>query len=869
MNQLPNIDPPRWPVKLLRFFLKKEYLEEIEGDMEEVFRENAEQYSIRKARRIYAFEIFSLLRPVLLKNLSSISHFNQHAMFKNYFKISFRNLLKNPVNSFINIFGLAAAIGFCVFSYAFSQWTFNTDQFHEHKNETFLITYTANKNGTIQEYGKTPAPLGELLRQDFAQSGKVCMVKDRAVVMKHQDHVYHERVRLTDPEFLEMLTFPLKWGTPESLTDINSIILSEAMSEKYFGDENPIGRSITMIYDQNKSKEFKITGVAKEFPRSRTISFSFLINFQNAKIFDPGFNPHDWKTLVDATFIFLNDPAAVQSVKASMDKYRQLQNQTVEEQWAISSFGFEALATLHKASERIIDDISRSSRTNYVSIIFMVGISILLLILACVNYINIAIATAAKRLKELGVRKSIGASRGALIVQFLSENVVITFFALLVGLILGYTFFIPGFEFLWSFDMDFSLTDFSLWFFLLGILLITSILSGLYPSLYISRFQVVGILKGSVKFGQKNPLTKGFLSLQLILSCVFITCSVLFTQNSIYLSKRPWGYNNRQALYTKVPDVSAYEKLSALMLQHPDVLSISGSQHHVGKSHVTTVVEFPDRKLEVDQLAVDANYFETLELNVKEGRTFVESEQGDKNALIVNEAMVSNMGWTNAIGEQLRIDTVEYEVVGVVSDFHNYSFDEKIKPTIFSNAAKENYRFLSLKVKKGTTLKAQQMMQANWAKLFPETPYEGAYQEDVWGAYYEQLDIYSIVWKVIAGIAVSLATLGLYGLVRLNIEGRTKEFSIRKVLGAGLKNIARTITSQYTILFATTIIIGAPLGYTLGKWIIEMSFPYHAPIDLSAVAIAVVIILTVLMGTISTQILKVQKANPVDGLKVE
>jgi ABC-type antimicrobial peptide transport system permease subunit len=217
----------------------------------------------------------------------------------------------------------------------------------------------------------------------------------------------------------------------------------------------------------------------------------------------------------------------------------------------------------------------------------------------------------------------------------------------------------------------------------------------------------------------------------------------------------------------------------------------------------------------------------------------------------------------------MRIDSIEYEVIGVVKDFHTYNFDEKIKPLIFTTAEKSDYRYLSIKVKDGSELKVQQALQENWTKLFPEIPFEGGYQEDVWGFYYEQLKIYSIVWYVIAGIAVMLATLGLYGLVRLNIEGRTKEFSIRKVLGAGLKNIAATIVGQYLILFTTTIIIGAPLGYILGKRLIEFTSPYHTPITFSAVGIALVIIAIVLLATIATQILKVQKANPVDGLKTE
>jgi putative ABC transport system permease protein len=541
MSQSHDIRPPKWPLKLLRFFIKKEFLEEIEGDMEEIFYDNVEQLSYKDAKRIYTWEMLRLLRPILLKNFEGIHKLNQAAMFKNYFKVSFRGLMKNPVNSFINIFGLAAAIGFCIFAYAFARWAYSTDEFHENKNSVYLTTFSADRDGKPQQYGTTPRPLGEMLRQDFTHVKKVCRIDDKSVVMKFEDNVFHERVRFTDPEFLEMFTFPMKWGTPGSLKDVNSIILSEKMSIKYFGEENPVGQTILMIFDKDRSKAFKVTGVAKEFPKSRSFAFEFLVNFENVRTYDTAYDFHEWNAFVNATFIQLDNPSDIKTIEAGMEKYRKLQNEAAQPEWAISSFSFEPLATLHERTETIRDDIAKSSHDNYISVIFMSVIGAFLLALACSNYINIAIASAAKRLKEIGVRKSIGATRRIVIVQFLSENLVITFFALLFGLGLGMTFFIPGFELLWNFNMGFKLNDPTLWIFLPLILLITSIVSGIYPSFYISRFQVVSILKGNVKFGQRNPLTKIFLGFQLVLCCVFITCSVLFTQNTHYLTVNAAG----------------------------------------------------------------------------------------------------------------------------------------------------------------------------------------------------------------------------------------------------------------------------------------------------------------------------------------
>ena len=210
MNAHSDVRPPRWPLRILRWLVKREYIEEIEGDMEEIFYECLKKHSRRKANWTYTRETLKLLRPILMQNFEGIERLNQYGMLKNYFKVSFRGLMKNPVNSFINVFGLAVAIGLCVFGYAFARWTYSTDQFHENKNSVYLTTFFANRDGVNQQYGTTPRPLGEMLRADFAQIRNVCRVEDRPVVMKHKDNVFHERVRYVDPEFLVMFTFPPK-----------------------------------------------------------------------------------------------------------------------------------------------------------------------------------------------------------------------------------------------------------------------------------------------------------------------------------------------------------------------------------------------------------------------------------------------------------------------------------------------------------------------------------------------------------------------------------------------------------------------------------------------------------------------------------
>jgi ABC-type antimicrobial peptide transport system permease subunit len=288
----------------------------------------------------------------------------------------------------------------------------------------------------------------------------------------------------------------------------------------------------------------------------------------------------------------------------------------------------------------------------------------------------------------------------------------------------------------------------------------------------------------------------------------------------------------------------------------------------VGKNHKTTVLHFPNRDYEVDQLSVDAKYFSTLGLQLKEGRVFNDFEGSDRQAVVINEALAKSIG-ENSIGQIFRIDTIQYEVVGVLKEFHSYPFKQLVRPVIFKVADKTDYRFLTLKARTDSEIEVYQSLQSAWSELFPEIPFEGGLQEDVWGFYYQEIGIYKLVWSVFAFLAVSLAILGLYGLIRLNVEGRTKEFSIRKVLGAGLKNITASVASQYMTLFIVALVIGAPLGHWSATWLINFAYEYHMPITFSSVSIAVVMMILVLFATVSTQIRKVLKSNPVDGLKVE
>lgn len=854
--------------KIFEWFCKPDLFEELQGDLEEAFDENVETHGLRHARMTYRKEVIKMLRPSIIRFWQMPSFFNHTIMLKNYFKTSMRSLLKNPTSSFINIFGLSAAIGICILVYGFARWTLGMDEFHEHRNEIYLATFMANRDGDLQQNGSSPRPLGEMLQDDFPQINAMTRIDDRKVIIKNDDDVFHESLRLTDKSFLKMFTFPLKWGDISSLGDVNSIILSEDVSIKYFGDNNPVGESIEVIFGQGISKSFTIGGVGVEFPTPHALHFDFLANIDNLTVADPALNMNDWGEFVNATLIKVDKKEDLLAIEEGMDKYAQIQN-GVNSDWQISSFTFEPIVTLDQKSEEIRSEVWWGSNSNYMAINFLIMIASFLMLLACLNYINISIVSASKRLKEIGIRKSIGATRQVVLFQFLIENIFITTIALFLGLFIGVKVIIPWFEALNDFDMNFKLMDWRLWVYLPMILIFTGLISGVYPALYISKFHVVSILKGVVKFGKRNGLSKVLLGLQLIVASVLITSAVMFTQNTNYIAERSWGYDPMNVVYVQSNDAQSLQRLEEAMLQNTDVIAASTVNHHLGRSIGQEVIGLPDRDFEVHELGVDADYMETMGLKLQSGRFFEDGLESDHHTIIVNELLVKKLGLGQPIGEVFSIDQTNYEVIGVVEDFHHDSFFEAVRPTILTFTNDNEQSFLAIRARKGSVGEVFVDLKKQWSALQPNEPFTGGYQTDVWGYYFEEINNHAQFWTGIATIAVLLAGLGLYGLVTLNVSGRLREFSIRKTLGAELRSLINIVLRQYTVLFAVALIIGAPASYFAVKSMFDVAYEYHVPMNSLGVIIAVGLLTSILLLVVAIQVRKVAKDDPVKGLRLE
>ena len=856
---------PKWPYLFFKFYCKRERFEEMHGDLEEYFYERVETKGMVKARWYYLRDVLRCCQPYAWKTPSFYKNSNL-IMFKNYFKTASRSALRNPLSSFINIFGLSMAIGVCVMTYSFMNQSLNTDKFHENKDKVFLTTIFADRDGKTSQYGVSPVPLAEHLKTDFANIEKVCRIDDHNTVIRLNDQVFYEDIRLVDGEFLEMFTFPLKWGDKASLYDPNSIILSEEVSNKYFKTENPIGKEVLVIFKSGEKKHFEIVGVAEDFPNMANIKFDFLINYSNIDVAMADHKPADWAKFLDATLIQLNDPTSIATVSNGMDKYLKLQNE-VNKDWAIQGFEFISIDELYLNSSDIQQAISYDDRRpGRVTLPF---IAAFMIILACLNYVNMAINSIAKRLKEIGVRKVMGADKRRVMIQFLAENVFITFCAMIFGLFLGMTVFMPWFEGISGEQYSIEISDHIFYLFMLGLLLLTGIASGIYPAFYISRFEAVKIFKGKIKLGRKGWLTQTFLGFQLVLACITITAAVIFVQNTNYQINRSWGYDQNHLMYIHTPSKEMYDKMKAEMEMSPYLENVSGTADHIGRKSSNVVAETLDRKYEVSELKVEPIYFKTMGVEMASGREWSQDVKYGNREVVVNQTFVNQLELEEPLGFEIKIRDNDYVIVGVINDLHNQPFGNEIQPMVFSQVNDGDQTFLIANITSGYDFKAYDEIESTWDELYPEIPLVGGLQADIWDGYFNMIGNFARFNKAVATIAVALALLGLYGLMTLNISGRIKELSIRKTLGANMMHLSKIMSKQYLALTIVSIGVGAPLGYFFTKFQLDMVFAY--PLDMGAyrVVIPVIILVVALILVVFSQVFRVNRFNPIKGLRTE
>ena len=787
-------------------------------------------------------------------------------MIRNYLKTAIRNLKRNKLISFINIFGLSLALGCCITVFTFLEFAYTQDNFHEKRDRVYLLTTEVNRDGTVRQWGDTPIPLSPMIAEDYPQVKSFTRMDWRSCAMKYEDLVFEENTSFVDKAFFEMFSFPLKYGSIDNFDSGTEIIIAESLSLKYFGDENPVGRQIVLKFPAN-TLSFTIGGVFEQFPRNASFYTNIAAPFPQILQADPNTSLDDWQDNIDAAFIELDDPASLPTVIDGMNKYIAIQNQA-EHEWPIEGIIPEVVETLSVRSEYISRDISGGSDAAGNIIMFVLGL--FMLILASFNYINTSIASGAQRLKEIGIRKVVGGVRTQLVFQFITENMIMTFMALLLGVLFAAVIFVPGFESLFSVGLALDFGSPRIWIFFIGITLITGIASGAYPAFYISSFKPIVIFRGRQKIG-KNRFTKIFLTFQFILSLLLISGGFAFVQNSKYQAERDWGYNKEQIVVVPIIESKDYAALRNEISQNPNIVALGGSGNHAGRSTPFAVIDVAGEKKEVRKLDIGKNYSEIMEFRLMKGRMLdAESAEDRENYVVVNQTFVNEMGIAgDPFAFTFRYDSSLYTIAGVIEDFHYNSFYDKIMPMFLRVISEENYSFLSVKTAGGKSNQVFGEIESSWKELFPDVPFLGFHQDEVWGWYFTNINGHGQLLGFVAILSIILSCMGLFGLVSLNVTFRMKEFSIRKALGANTMNLTRVMNKQFIVLLIIATILGIPLSYMAITGLMDIVYTYRMPNNAWPFFWGTVFLYLTSIATISSLIFKVLRNNPAQTLRAE
>ena len=880
---MTEIHPPKWPVKLLRFFLKKEYVEEIEGDMEEIFYDNAEVLSLSKAKRIYTWEMLKLLRPALLRNFKHVT-FNPFVMYKNYLKIAWRNLIKKKAYSFINIFGLGLGIGCCFLIFMYVQDELSYDNYHEKGDRIYRVLHgwegDPKAKAPIDSYWVWGnAPVGPALQNDFPEIEKVVQFSGRAdILLSVEDKLYQEDgILFMDSTVFDVFSWELVAGDPKTaLIAPYSIVLTETTARKYFGDEEALGKTLKGSDAPGRANpgDYTVTGIMKELPFNSHFRFNALLSLSTVKksrpeIFDA------WGYVDTYTYFLVNDQFNEANFMAKVPAFLERHKDYPDSKYTI------AIEPLKDAYLRTVAQRQPGQTGSLANIYVFSVIGLFILVIAIINFMNLSTARSLERCKEVGIRKSIGADRSSLIFQFLGESLLITFLSVFVaaGIVVVALPSMVDFT-----GKELTIENFINWqaapYILAGVLLI-GLVSGSYPALVLSRFSPVAVLKGITASNRGGiSLRRVLVIFQFSLSIALIAGTIIVYTQVNHLLDKDLGFDKERMLILDYNyDEEVNNKSEAIKIEmeaNPTVLSAAFSRSVPGSHfpNATTEIQTPEGEMKyltqpIFQVGLD--FVDHFGIELVAGRSYSREFPSDSTkALIINEAAARQYGYQNPadiIGKKFDQWGRTGEVIGVVKDFNYISLHQTIQPLTLPFEAYAS-RYLSLKIKSENLPQTISELEKIWTRLAPHRPFMYSFLDDDFNRQYRSDFIFRKLFTTFSCLAILIACLGLLGLATYTAEQRTKEIGIRKVLGADVQTIVLLLSNDFIKLVVVAIIIATPVSwYAMNIWL--DGFAYKMEIQAWMFVLAGVIALSIAVVTISYQSIKSALVNPVNSLRSE
>lgn len=799
-------------------------------------------------------------------------------MFKNYLKVTLRNLLKNKVFVSINIVGLGLALACCIVAYLNSKYSWDFDKNHVKANHIFHLHQMRDNQGDSREYGMVPMPMTDMVKNDIVGVDRIFRFENHTFTVRDVklDKVFQTAVSYADPGLLESFTFPLVHGDLTAYHNLEQAVVTEEYAQKFYGDADPMGKILTVFDDKGVSFNYVIGGVVQRAAQNSSVHFEIVLGFENRFRMYEDNAKGNWSHFTANTFVYLDDPDRADEVAKQMDKYLSMQNQANPDHQA-TKFVLSPMDNHAQISNDIRWD-RLNDAMDAAAVLTPQIMALLILLVACFNFTNTAIATSNRRLKEIGIRKVLGGSRRQLIAQFMAENLTICFLAVIVSIGIA-NYLVPAYSAMWrgmELEMNF-IEDIQLYLFLIGLLVFTTLLAGFYPALYVSKYEPVSILRGSLSIGGSGKLTKFLLASQYTFTVIAIFASVAFVQNAKYQDTLDMGFNVDQVIGVSVLNDNEYQKTLTSMLANPDIESVASAKNNIGFGNYGLSIANADVEVDVDMLDVGMGYLETMDLEIIEGRSFLkELEASDSDgSIIVNEKLVEAFDWTEPIGQRLTInDSTSLTVVGVVKNFYKNGFWGPIEPLgfrlqslRFSDDTSQSYIVAKVNVHKLTEV--FDYLEKDWNSKIPTKVFSGFYQDRILTQAKEVNGNITTIFSFLGIIAFILSSLGLFTLVSINLIKRIKEIGVRKVLGGELGHIVFLINKDYFLLLLISSCLGVTIGYFLIDGLIASIFTYYQSMNLLTFATPIITIVLVSLTIASLRTLKFAQVNPVTALRYE
>jgi ABC-type antimicrobial peptide transport system permease subunit len=860
MSNIINMAPPKLALRFFRWYCRSERWEELEGDLEEMHGLRCMRMQSKITIRLLfwwdvfkCFKRYSVNKTQLQMNTS---------LYKSYAKIAMRSAWKHKGPVITNVIGMGLALGYCITVYMIMAYNYEFDSFFENTDDVVRIHSFKTDNEIEKRYEMMPLPLLSQLEHDVAGVKGVTTYEDATATVQTKADYYKESVSMASSNFIEFFDFPIVAGSAASFANPNTVFLSKETAEKYYGNTSAMGELLTLHFGDNKGIEVQVGGVFDKIPLNTSFDIDILMNLA-AYLTVREKTTDDWKnTMNTAVYVRTSNPGAIQS---ALTQSIPLQNE-MQTSWKINRY--EAIPFVdERVADHLIDYGPSNKRIRPQALIIFGVMGFMILMVACFNMANSSMALIAYRVKEVGVRKTLGSKNRQIFFQFIFEMFVMMSMSFVLAIALTNVIA----EQIWGlFGVSFFLQDISIMRLIPFLILFAmgcTIIAGLLPALYTWKFQPISILSGNYSLKGVGFVQKMFTVGQYTFSIAVLIAGWMFAQNSDYMRDFDIGLNYEGMLVVPIKEGSDYGKLKDQIQQLSHVTKVVGTTDHHQRGSGEASVEIDTTLVEVTKYSIGKEYLATMEIEVVSGRNFIEESASDKSgAIIINEAFAKRFFEDKEpVNERIKIDDEWRTVVGVTNDvIYNLYEDFVPRPEVYFMGEEAHYRYLLAKV--GDQEAAEASVKVIWAENF-DTPYLGRWQEDLTlaSASRDSQNLKSIFLSL-ATLGCFLCLLGIISLATMNVKKKTKEICIRKILGASYGQILMKVNRSFIVILLISLISGVGLGVLLSDAVMGMIYKFHIDASImyaSGIGLAVVLVAILF---ISLAVTKPVNANPSEGL---